>query len=299
MTTVAERPGRTLQKLDAAGKVAAAGIYALPDDVYHSDPVRGGSLSASGAKKLLPPSCPAIFDYERHNPPTPTHAFDLGHAAHKLVLGIGPDVIEVKHPDWRTNAAKDEREQIRQAGGVPLLTKDYEVVQAMAEALRTHPITRVLFTESSGVAEASLFWQDESAGITRRSRLDWLPNQSSRRLVISDYKTALSAEPGQFARAAMNYGYHQQAAWYRDAVTALGISDDPAFVFVVQEKTAPYLVSVIELDVVALRIGRLLNRKAIDLYAHCTKTGIWPGYADDVELVSLPGWYENSFAEEL
>ena len=33
-----------------------AGVYDIPEDLYHRDPVPGGSLSCSGAKKLLPPS---------------------------------------------------------------------------------------------------------------------------------------------------------------------------------------------------------------------------------------------------
>jgi len=37
--------------------ITEPGVYALPADVYHADPVAGGSLSSSGAKKLL--ACPA------------------------------------------------------------------------------------------------------------------------------------------------------------------------------------------------------------------------------------------------
>jgi hypothetical protein len=81
-----------------------------------------------------------------------------------------------------------------------------------------------------------------------------------------------------------------QAAWYMDMVTALGLAEDVAFVFIVQEKTAPYLVTVCELDAEAIRIGRELNRQAIDLYAMCQSDGVWPGYTDEVALVSLPTW---------
>ena len=66
------------------------GVYTLPADEYHADPVKGGSLSSSGARKIL--ECPARFRWERDHPPVPTDAFNFGHAAHKLVLGAGPDV---------------------------------------------------------------------------------------------------------------------------------------------------------------------------------------------------------------
>src|SRR4051794_7548534 len=111
--------------------ITEPGVYDIDDVTYHADPVPDGSLSSSGARKLLPPSCPAIFKYERDNPPASTKTFDLGHAAHKLCLGVGPDVVEVEADSWRTNAAKDRGEEIRAAGGVPLLTAEYQQVQDM------------------------------------------------------------------------------------------------------------------------------------------------------------------------
>lgn len=273
--------------------ITEPGVFDIDDVTYHADPVPDGSLSSSGARKLLPPSCPALFQYERENPPASTKTFDFGHAAHKLCLGVGPDIVEVVAENWRTNAAKDCGEEIRAAGGVPLLTGDYQQVQAMAAALRAHPVASALFTE--GTAEASLFWTDKQTGVWRRSRLDWLPASTSGRMIVPDYKTARSADPEQFVKSAKDYGYHQQHAWYLDAVTALELTDDPQFVFVVQEKTPPYLVSLVQLDMTAMRIGQRLNRRAINIYAECTRTGVWPGYADDVALVSLPYWYERQF----
>jgi hypothetical protein len=91
-----------------------------------------------------------------------------------------------------------------------------------------------------------------------------------------------------------------QDAWYRDAVQALGLAgEDTAFVFVFQQKTAPYLVTLAEIDIQALRIGRALNRQAIDLYKTCVDTGTWPAYSDDVVLTPLPAWAENRLLEEI
>lgn len=281
-------------------RITQPGVYEMDDVTYHSDPVPGGSLSCSGAKTLLPPSCPARFAYEREYGRPDTKAFDMGHAAHKLALGVGPTIVPVDATDWRTNDAKAQREEIREASGVPLLRAEFDVVTAMAAKLLEHPMASALFQPGAGTAEASLFWQDEESGIQRRARLDWLPHATpGRRLIIPDYKTAKSANPKAFAKSAADYGYHQQAPWYIDAAEALDLAEDPAFVFVVQEKTPPYIVTVVQLDVTAVRIGRLLNRRAIDIYAECDRTGAWPGYADDVALASLPYWYEKEFEAEL
>ncbi len=271
------------------------GVHTIPDDVYHADPVPQRSLSASGAKKLLPPSCPAIFDYERRHPPKPKPEFDFGHAAHMKVLGAGAEIVVVEADDWRTADAKAQRAAAHEEGKTPLLRADFERVKAMAAKIREHPIASALFNPAYGKPEQSLFWQDEQSGIQCRARLDWLPTPlSRRRLIIADYKTAVSASLDAIARAVHNYRYHLSAAWYLDGIRALGIADDPAFVFVVQEKSAPYLVTCVQLDDVAERIGRDLGRQAIDIYTRCAEANHWPGYSDDIELISLPAWAEKA-----
>lgn len=281
--------------------IVESGLYDdLPADIYHRDPVPAGSLSCSGAKKLLPPSCPAIFDWERKNPPASTKTLDIGTAAHKLVLGSGPEIVIVEADDWRTKAAQQARALAQLSGAIALLRKEYEPILGMVEALRKHPVASRLLDPEHVRTEVSAFFVDQQSGVTRRCRYDALrmPNGSGR-TIIPDYKTAASADKEKFAKAAADYGYHQQQAWYVDAAIELEIAEDPAFLFVVQEKTPPYLINVVQLDATAERIGRLLNRQAIDIYAECTSTGVWPGYGTDVAHVSLPQWFERQFEEEL
>ncbi|WP_203010849.1 PD-(D/E)XK nuclease-like domain-containing protein [Rhodococcus ruber] len=287
--------------------IVEPGLYdGLPSDTYHADPVPAGSLSSTGARKLLAPSCPALFKYERDHPQPPKKTFDFGHAAHQLVLGEGPELREIPGTLLATNGAvstKDAKAFVAEAradGAVPLKPDDYQIVHDMAAELRAHPVAGRLFRPGAGKAEQSGFWQDEKTGIWRRVRFDWIVNpRDGRRLIIADYKTARSAEPSEFARAAIDHGYHQQHAWYLDAARALRLGTDPQFVFVVQEKTPPYVVSVIQLDETFRRIGDYLNRQALDIYEQCTRTDVWPGYADDVALTPPPVWYERSFEEEI
>jgi hypothetical protein len=268
--------------------VTRPGVYTMPEEVYHADPVPGGSLSCSGAKKLL--ACPARFAWDREHPPAPTAAMELGTAAHKLVLGAGAELAVIEADDWRTKAAKEAAAAAREAGAVPLLTAEHAQVQAMAAALREHPVAAALFDPDRGDPEQSLFWVDDRTGVWLRSRLDWLPRQPAGRLIIGDYKTAVSASPDGFSRAVLNFSYHQQAAFYTDGAAALGLDGDPAFLFVVQEKTPPYLVAVYELDALATEAGRARNRRAAEMFRDCTEAGIWPGYSAEVEPISLPPW---------
>jgi hypothetical protein len=116
-------------------------------------------------------------------------------------------------------------------------------------------------------------------------------------MIIPDYKTTVKADTASFAKSAASYGYPSQAAWYMDLVTGLELAQDTAFVFVVQEKDPPFLVNVIELDTEAVRIGRGLNRRAIQIFKKCQESGHWPGYSDTVELTSLPVWWLREHEE--
>lgn len=263
----------------------------LTNEQYHADPVKGGSLSSSGARKLIPPSCPALFFHERANPQPYKAAFDFGHAAHRAVLTEGEIIEEIDAKDWRTNDAKAQRDAARAAGRIPLLTKDAKIVEEMAAALRAHPIASMVFAPGTGTPEQSLVWRDEQTGVMCRARIDWLPNKADgRRLIISDYKTARTVEPRALARAFYDHGYHQQEDWYLDGVRSLGLDDDPQFVFICQEKTAPYLVTVADLSDDAKRVGRARNKWARETYAQCVESGEWPPFSADIELIDLPAW---------
>jgi hypothetical protein len=269
--------------------ITEPGLYdGMSDDVYHGDPVPAGSLSSSGARRILPPKTPAHFAYERANGRAPKPVFDLGHAAHRLVLGVGMDFEVVEADDWRTKAAREQRDSAYTAGKVPLLAADHQRVQAMAAALKRHRLAAALLDPATGVAEQSAFWADPETGVWRRARFDFLRNRATGPTLIVDYKTAESADPEQFRRSAAKFGYHMQDPWYVDAATGLGLADDPEFLFVVQEKNPPYLVSVVRLDQEARAAGRERNRSAIDVFARCTQSGQWPGYGDEINTVSLP-----------
>lgn len=276
---------------DVMERTYGAGVHDIPEAMYHGDPVEGGSLSCSGAKKLLPPSCPALFKYEKDHGQPYKKAFQFGSAAHKLVLGAGPELVQIDAEEWRSNAVKADVAAVRQTGGIPLKPSEMAQVKAMAEALRQHPIASALLTPEGGKPEQTLIWEDQETGIMLRSLVDWMPNRNGNRLVIGDYKSAMSANPEDFRKAAHNYGYCMQDPWYLDGIRALGLDDDPDFVFVVQMKTAPYLVSLVRLDEEALRVGAERNRKARRIFADCQESGHWPGFTDfEIAEVSLPSY---------
>ena len=270
--------------------VTEPGLFDMPDDVYHRDPVPGGSLSSTGARHLLPPSCPAKYRHYADNPPTPKPAYDIGHGAHRLALGAGPDIVVVDAPDWRTKAAQKQRAEAHAAGKVPLLAHVHEQIKDMAAALRKHKDAAPLLHPATGVAEQSAFWRDPQTGIWCRARYDWLRNKATGQLIIVDYKTTTLAELDAIQRTVNAYGYYMQADFYLTGAQVLGLGERPTFVFIFQEKEPPYLVTVVQLDMPALQIGRQRNREAIEIYRRCKAANEWPGYTNQIELISLPAW---------
>jgi hypothetical protein len=260
----------------------APGIYPdVPEDVYHRHP----ALSASGAKKLLPPSCPAIFYHERIHGRPPKREFDIGHAAHALVLGAGPELHVVGADNYRTKAAQQERDAAYARGDVPLTPDEFDAAQQMAAVLRAHPRYDELFGE--GTPEQSIFWTDPETGVACRARPDWL---NPRRVV--DYKTTASdPSPEACAKAIANFGYHIQEQFYRAGLVELDlIAPDADFVFVFQQKTPPYIVTVVEIDERGRQAGYEQMRQALEIFRDCTEAGVWPTYSTDIETVSLPSW---------
>ncbi len=282
------------------GGITEPGVYNLTAQEYHADPVANGSLSSTEARLLMPPSCPAKFRYTVEHGRPPKREFDLGHAAHAEILGAGAELVVVDADSWRTNAAKQKQADAYAAGKTPIRADDYVMVQEMAAAVRAHPYASVLLSPEYMVPEQTLVWRDEETGIWCRAMLDGLPRPAPQRMIVPDYKTAKAANRAALSKALYEYGYNCQADWYLAGVRALGLDPDPAFVFVVQEKTPPYLINVFQPDALSLEIAARRNRKARHLFAECMATDTWPGYEDEVFSVGLPGWAvaEHSAADE-
>ncbi len=253
------------------------------------------ALSSSGARKLLPPSCPALFRYEQTNPIQATPEMEFGSVTHELLFGDGRGYVVLDFDSYRTKAAQEKAKDARANGTIPILAHEMAVAKAMAAVARAHPIAGKLF--DGGQSELTLIWDDKEFGFQRRARLDKL--KVGRRALIVDYKTSTSAAPDKIAKASWDYGYAQQGEYYIDGATALDLGPNPAFVLVTQMKEPPYLVTVGQYSEVARQIGRELNRRALQIYAECVERNEWPGFADDIATLSLPGWVEAQWMKDM
>ena len=256
------------------------GIYHdLPEEEYHADE---GSISSTGMKLLL--KAPALFRHEQAHP-TFKDAWDLGTVTHKMILDSGPKIDIVEADEWRTNAAKAQREEARAAGHVALLRKHYDQAERMANAVLDHHVAAQLLT--GGRAEVSAFREDEETGIGLRARFDYvIPG------ALVDVKTAANADPRALPRVVLERGYDLQDAHYRETGARLGL-DAGTFAFVFVEKDPPHLVTVCQLDGDFIARGRRRVRAAIERYRDCVAADQWPGYIHNFTTLTMPRWAED------
>lgn len=265
-------------------------IHGMTDEEYHGR----SELSSSGARMLLEEfdSTPAVFQFAQTHKRT-SKAYDLGHAVHAAVLGVGaeavayPDDLLASNGAASTKAAKEWAERIRAEGMVPMKADDLTPILAMKEAVLAQPNARALLEVATG-REVSVFADIE--GVPTRARFDALSEKTPQGIFGIDLKT--SARPvskDAFSREALKYGYHVQQEFYRDTYR-VSEDDEINFIFIAVETTRPHLVAVHQLDVVYQQMGARLAKESRRIYAECTASGVWPGYPEDVQLVSPPTW---------
>ena len=260
------------------------GIYKISMTDYLADPCPAPSLSNSMIPLLLDAPIKAWWRHPKLNPDYKKEEkdqskFDPGSACHSLLFEGGKYVIEiVGFNDWKKDAAKEVREDARTLGLIPLLSKQYEVCCAMAEAARIYirECTELEVTELSaeGDSEQTYIWQEEN-GSWCKSRLDWIRFDKK---LIMDYKTTgRTVNPDEFGSHMGSLDYPIQSVFYRRGVKKVaGVKAD--FVFLAQEDEPPYLCSIHGIDMFNEQMADEKIQWAIQKWHECLTTGKWAGY---------------------
>lgn len=224
-----------------------------------------------------------------------TPAMLLGSVTHKLVLEpekLADEYMVAPEVDKRTKDGKaawaefvaevtDKHTVIDKAM--------YEQAQAVAEAVRSHPVAAKLL--QGGQAELSYFWDNN--GIECKCRPDYLREDIK---TVIDLKTTQCSAPEEFTKSAYNYRYHVQAAWYLDGLQACGV-DVEHFIFIAVETKPPYPVMVYVADELMIKLGQAEAADNLETYKKCLESDSWHGYEDQpkVHSLSLPDWVARKY----
>ena len=277
------------------------GIYhGIDADLYHSDPCVNPSLSSSIAAMIIQKSAyHAKLAHPRLNPaftPNNDRKFDLGTAAHNLILEKGDKLCEIEFNDYRKQAAKDERDASIERGEIPLLTKDMNKVEAMDKAfwnfINNSELAGVM---DEGNPETTLIWNEQ--GVHCRARLDWWNPEKK---IVIDYKTTKNAEPLYFIdKIIPKMLYDMKAAFYLRGLKACGVQEKHEFIWIVQEDEAPYLCSLIGLDTDLRETGRNKAEYAIQIWKQSIESNSWHSYGSRIHWAKPVNWAEYQFLDKV
>lgn len=231
------------------------------------------------------------MDHPEEEEKSPALAF--GSAAHKLILepnDFDSEYAVAPNVDRRTKAGKEEWAAFceENTGKTMIGPDDYSVMMQMLESVVNCPLANEML---SGQHEVPFFWTDPDTGEKCKCKADVVRTVDGRYQVV-DYKTATNARTDTFNSAIFKHGYHVQAAMYTEGLRlALGLDYRPGFVFVAQEKKAPYAVNVIEVSEDVMQYGSRVFHDLLRKYHECKEVDIWQGYVDDIaNETQLPGW---------
>ncbi len=256
-----------------------------PFDEYNADPTPEPSLRSGLIRTLIDQSplhawteCPRLNPnfVEKHE-----EKFDLGTAAHELVVGGEDSIVVCDFKDWRTDAAKEMRDAARAADKTPILAKHMERIRAMADLLHFDDIFR------GGHPEVTMTWKED---VWFRIRPDWLPELKAPSMIY-DYKTGgVSANPAVVSRHAYSCGWDIQAALIvRGAKACLDCDVEVEFVY--QENFPPHATTKIGISRYGLALAEREIDRAAKLWRRCLDTGDWPGYTDETVYADPPDYH--------
>lgn len=277
-------------------------VLDITADAYHADDVaEQPALSSTIANVLLNQS--PLHAFHAHPKLNPLYEqkdegkFDRGKLVHRLLLDGNAGRVEIiEADDFRTKAAKEQRDEARAAGKIAVLAKNWEGVQDIADAiaLQIRDLNVTPAPLADGKPEQTLVWEDE--GVTLKARLDWVTNDYAQ---VWDLKTtARSANPRSWGKTTLfGYGYDVQRSLYLRGVEAVfGVVAEWAWL--VCETDPPYAVVPIALAPDAIAIADDKLDHAIRIWRDCLTTGEWPGYPKRLCYIDANPWSEANWLEQ-
>lgn len=261
---------------------------------YHDDPCPEPSLSRSVAKVILertPGHAKAI--HPRLNPQAEeeeAEKFDLGTAAHAILLKAGSEIAVIDAKDWKKDATKLARDIARGEGKVPLLkhqaNRAYEMAAAVRAQLPNFDETANILDD--GESEVVGAWVDPIAGWSRIMVDRLLPD-----LTMWDIKTTakpLSVE--NLSRLMSGGGMEWTHAWYERGIAALfpDMKGRVKYNFLFIENREPFAIMPARLSNSAIAKGRANVDLACRAWARAKASDNWPMFHGATETIEYPPW---------
>ena len=190
-------------------------------------------VNASALKQFA--KSPAHYKASLTEPPKTSTAFDVGTLVHQLVLEKikGWAIVEGNR---NSKAVKEMIETAKSIGKIAIKPGEDEAILKMAKSVSNNKYGKYLGRDTER-SELAGFAEDPETGLMLKAKFDYAPKTGS---VLFDLKTTADASPKKFNWSAKDFGYDIQAVHYMHVAKLCGLDYDQ-FIFVVVEKSAPYL----------------------------------------------------------
>lgn len=256
-------------------------ISGVPNDIYHSDP---DSISKSGLDLIN--RSPAHYFFAPHK--EPTRAMQLGTALHTAILEpetFARDYMLLRDVKDRRSAAY--KDAVKTHGPDNVLTgPEADSVAGMQESVYANTKAANLI-KGCEHKEISVFAECPITGVRLRCRFDGLSLKGNYAI---DLKTTRDARPDEFSKSIYNYRYHVQDAFYRYVFLCATGGELDRFEFIAVENEIPHVTMIYQLDDISRAIGESGFKSDLSVVKECLTAGIWPGYGNENEIISIPEW---------
>lgn len=265
-----------------------ARLLTCDPEAYHKLP----GLSSSIAKTLITRS--PLHAWHEHpaygaTGKDPTKAMDRGAVMHRIILGKGKAFKVLHFDDWRTNKAKEARDEARASGLVPILAEAYEQASFGAMAIMKQLASRGV--KLDGDSEQGMEWDEMSSvgPVACRGMMDHLTADCR---LIYDLKITDDASPAAVERTAENFSHGIQHAAYLSGHAKIfpALAGHARMLFIFAEPEKPYAINIVEPDGMFRELGERRWRRAVESWGRCVKANEWPAYGTGINNLSAPGW---------
>lgn len=259
----------------------------LPQDEYFAIE----AASNSGLKDVR--RSPAHFRYRPQKEATPAMA--MGTHLHMALLE--PERF-AKHYVVATEAL-DKRSAyykglVKDVGADRVLTlSDHNKLIGMQNSAYANK-RFAAYMAAPGRNELSVVTVDNVTGAPIKCRFDRIGDSN----FALDIKKCRDARGDKFSRSITDYGYYMQIAFYSHVWFCETGEKLKEFPLIAIEEEAPHGVICHDLDEIALELGRVHFREALNTYARCLESGVWPGYQEESEFTSVTSWAANELLSD-
>lgn len=276
-----------------------AHVLGCTEEEYFADPCEVPSLSQSIAHTLITKTpYHAWLEHPRLGGVgrPPTKAKDRGTLVHSALLGAGRELAVIVADDYRTKAAREQRDAARAEGLLPVLKKDAEGLLKVISDLRSALLQKGI--RLKGASEVAVTWEEETTAgpVVCRGLFDHVLMDQG---VIYDLKTCRSAHEKAITSHVIEYGYDIQRAAYMSALRKLRGKvtgrEDFVFLFVEElpeESPVRVIVHPVQLSGVFRQLGEMKWERACETWARCRRDDKWPAYHEGNRPTQIepPGW---------